>query len=280
MENRHRSGALRARRGSEDSAEENAFRRLLTSEFAAGMFSFIPSEAIVDIVGYAGFDFLIFDTEHASYDVAMIERLARAADAVGIASVVRISHPDPYLIARVLDTGVHGLMFARISSRREAEEIVSSSRLAPLGKRGSCPGMRAGQYFLMPRDEYTRRSNDVAIVVMIETKEGLEDAEGILSVDGIDGVAVGPVDLSYSLGVGSREAPEVAEAIAHVTRLARAKGKGVMASAKTLDELAGYLKRKEGPRVFWYTTDAYQIGNCFRELMRKSHELVAEHALA
>jgi 4-hydroxy-2-oxoheptanedioate aldolase len=258
--------------------EGNAFRRLLRSDFAAGMFSFIPSEAVVDIVGYAGFDFLIFDTEHASYDVAMIERLVRAADAVGIASVVRISHPDPYLIARVLDTGVDGLMFARINSRQEAEDIVANSRLAPLGRRGSCPGMRAGQYFLMPRDEYTRRSNDVAIVVMIETKEGLDDVEGILSVDGIDGVAVGPVDLSYSLGVGSREAPEVAEAIARVTRLARAKGKGVMASAKTLDELAAYLKRQDGPRMFWYTTDAYQIGNHFRELMRKSRELVAEHA--
>jgi 4-hydroxy-2-oxoheptanedioate aldolase len=264
-----------------DSAQPNAFRHILTSgDFAAGMFSFIPSEAIVDIVGYAGFHFLIFDTEHASYDVAVIERLVRASEAAGIATVVRISHPDPYLIARVLDTGVDGLMFARISSRREAEAIVNNSRLAPLGSRGSCPGMRAGQYFLMPRDEYTRRSNDVAIVVMIETKEGLDDVEGILSVDGIDGVAVGPVDLSYSLGVGSREAPEVAEAIARVTKLARARGKGVMASAKTFDELGGYLKRKEGPRVFWYTTDAYQIGNHFRELMRRSHEIVAEQGLS
>src|SRR4051812_7940079 len=87
-------------------AGPNVFREMMRSgDFAAGMFCFIPSEAIVDIAAYAGFDYLIFDPEHASYDVAMIERLVRATEAAGIASVVRLSHPDPYLIARVLDTG-------------------------------------------------------------------------------------------------------------------------------------------------------------------------------
>jgi 4-hydroxy-2-oxoheptanedioate aldolase len=251
---------------------------LQSGEFAAGMFSFIPSEALVDIAAHAGFDYLIFDTEHASYDVAMIERLVRATEAAGIASVVRISHPDPYLIARVLNTGADALLFARVSSQREAEDIVRLTRLAPEGERGACPGSRAGHFYLMPRDEYTRRSNDVAIAVMIETKEGLDDIEGILGVDGIDGVGVGPVDLSYSLGVSGRDAPEVVEAISRVSRLAREAGVGVMASAKSLDELATYLAREEGPRVFWYATEAYQIGHCFQELMRKSHELVAEHA--
>jgi 4-hydroxy-2-oxoheptanedioate aldolase len=251
---------------------------LRSGDFAAGMFCFIPSEAIVDIAAYAGFDYLIFDTEHASYDVAMIERLVRATEAAGIASVVRLSHPDPYLIARVLDTGCDALLFARVSSAQEAEDIVRHARLAPAGTRGSCPGSRAGNYFLMPQDDYTRRSNTVAIAAMVETKEGLDDIEGILGVEGIDAVAVGPVDLSYSLGVSGRDAPEVVDAISRVSRLAREAGVGVMASAKTLDELTTYLSREEGPRVFWYATEAYQIGHCFQELMRKSHELVAEHA--
>lgn len=255
---------------------DNAFRELLGSgRFAAGMFSFIGSEAIVDLAGYAGFDFLIFDTEHASYDVATIERLVRACEAAGIASVVRISHADPYLIARVLDTGVDGLMFARTPSAHAAADIVDMVRLPPVGSRGACPGSRAGQYFLMPQDEYTRRSDDVALVVMIETKEGLAEVEAILDTPGIDGVAVGPVDLSYSLGV-TRGDPLVVAAQDRVADLARARGKGVMASAKTLDELAQWLRREHGPRVFWYTTDAWQIGNAFRGLMDRSRELVAE----
>jgi 2-keto-3-deoxy-L-rhamnonate aldolase RhmA len=257
-------------------AESNVFRRMLASgDFAAGMFCFVPSEAIVDIAAYAGFDYLIFDTEHATYDVATIERLVRAAEAAGIVSVVRISHPDPYLIARVLNTGADALLFARVSSREEAEAIVRATRLAPEGVRGACPGSRAGHFYLMPREEYTRRSNDVAVAVMIETREGLEDVEGILAVDGIDGVGVGPVDLSYSLGVSGRDAPEVVAAIDRVCRLARSAGVGVMASAKTFDELSEYLGREEGPRVFWYATDAFQIGHHFQELIRRSRELAA-----
>jgi len=266
-----------ARETDEDSVEGNAFRRLLKSEFAAGMFSLIPSEIIVDIAGYAGFHFMVFDTEHGTYDLAMIDRLVRAAIAVGMASVVRLPHhPDPHFITRVLDLGVDGLVFARISSRQEAEPVVQSSRQAPLGTLGPFPALRTGHYFRMPADEYLRRANGVAIVVLIETKEGLDDVEGILSVDAIDGVAVGPVDLSDALGV-TRDAPEVTAAIARVTSLARARGKGAMASAKDFNELESHLRRKDGPRVFWYATDTYQISNHFHMLMEKSRQLVTEH---
>jgi 4-hydroxy-2-oxoheptanedioate aldolase len=263
-------------RESKDSVEGNVFRRLLKSEFAAGMFSLIPSETIVDIAGYAGFHFLVFDTEHGTFDLAIIDRLVRAANAVGMASVVRLPHhPDPHFITRVLDLGVDGLIFARISSRQDAEAVVQSSRQAPLGTLGPFPGLRTGHYFRMPASEYVRRANDVAIVVLIETKEGFDDVEGILSVDGLDGVAVGPVDLSCALGV-PRDGPEIKAAIARVTSLARAKGKGVMASAKDFDELESHLRSEDGPRVFWYATDTYHISNHFHMLMEKSRELIAE----
>jgi 4-hydroxy-2-oxoheptanedioate aldolase len=261
----------------EDTAEENAFRLLLKSEFAAGMFSLVPSEAVVEIAGYAGFQFMVFDTEHGTYDLAMIERLVRVAGAVGMASLVRVSHPpDPHFVTRVLDLGVDGLMFARISSRQEAEAVVASCRLAPLGTRGPFPGLRAGHYFRMPGEEYRRRSNNVATVVLIETKEGLEDIEAIVSVDGLDAVAVGPVDLSIALGV-PRDGPEVAAALARVNALARAGGKAVMASAKDFEELESHLSREDGPRVFWYATDTYQISNHFHALMEKSRDLVSKY---
>lgn len=258
--------------------ETNRFRDMVRGKgFAAGMFCFIPAEAIVELAAFAGFDFLIFDTEHASYDVHWIERLVRASEAVGIASVVRISNRDPYLIARVLDTGTQGVMFARVGGHEEAEQIVRLCRVGPDGDRGACPGSRQGEYFLMPQEEYTRRTNNVAIALMIETKEALADAEQIVRVPGIDAVAVGPVDLSYSLGL-TRDHPTVVEAQDHVARLARDAGIGVMASAKSMDELAQWLRRPDGPRTFWYTTDAYQIGNAFRGLMARSRELVAELA--
>lgn len=256
----------------------NPFREILRrGRFAAGMFSFIPAEAVVDLAGIAGFDYLIFDTEHATYDVLWIERLVRAADAAGVVSVVRISSRDPYLIARVLDTGAHALMFARVSSAAEAADIVRLCRLAPEGARGACPGSRQGHYFLMPQDEYTRLTSDVAIAVMIENKEGLADIDRIVATPGIDAVAVGPVDLSYSMGL-TREHPDVLAAQRHVARVARAAGVGLMASARDLSEVERWLRDEDGPRVFWYTTDAYQIGVAFRGLIDRSRELVAEIA--
>lgn len=250
---------------------------MLKSEFAAGLFSFIPDETIVDIIGFAGFDFLILDTERGTYDVPTIERLVRAADAAGVASVVRVDPPDPHLIAQVLDTGVDGLVFPNISSRQEAEAVVRSSRLPPLGALDPYRGRRGGHYYLLPDDALKSRLNDVAIVVMIESKEGLDNAEEILSVDGLDGAAVGPVDLARTLGV-ARDGPEIAAAIEKVTSLARARGKGVMASAKDLDELEGHLKQENGPRAFWYATDTYLIGTHFRGLIEKSREIVKERA--
>lgn len=260
-----------------DPVEGNAFRRVLASEFGAGIFSLIPSEAIVEIIGYAGFDFVVFDTEHGTYDLATIERLARAAAAAGVASVVRIGHPiDTRFLTRILDLGIDGLIFASVSSREDAEAIVESARLPPRGALGPFPFLRAGHYFRMPVDEYKHRLNDMPIIVLIETREGLDNIEAILSVDGIDGVAVGPMDLSEALGV-ARDGPEVKAAIKQVTKLARARGKCVMAPAKDFDELEGHLKDKDAPRVFWYANDAFHISNHFHMLIEKSDELLARH---
>jgi 4-hydroxy-2-oxoheptanedioate aldolase len=195
-----------------------------------------------------------------------------------MASVVRLPHhPDPHFITRVLDLGVDGLMSARISSRHEAEAVVKSSRPAPLGTLGPFPFLRTGHYFWMPADEYLRRANDVVIMALIETKDGLDNVEEILSVDSLDGVAVGPLDLSEALGV-ARDGPEVKAAMAQVASLTRAKGKSIMAAVKDFDELESHLRSKDGPRAFWYANDAYQISNHFHMLMEKSRELVTECA--
>jgi 4-hydroxy-2-oxoheptanedioate aldolase len=259
------------------SVSENGFRRLFQSgEFAAGTMCFLPGEAIVDLVGYAGFDYVMFDQEHASYDVAGIERMVRAAEARGMSSLARLPNPDPYLIQRVLDTGVDALMFSRVRSAAEAAEIVSLCRLAPLGKRGACPGSRSAHYFFLDKQEYARRANDTAIVLMIETKEALAEIEDILAVPGIDGVVVGKSDLGYSMGV-DRDGPEVAAAQARVFELARAAGVGVMAHVRHAEDIVPWLQLPDGPRVFWYSVDVYQISYRFRSVVEQSRQYVEQY---
>jgi 2-keto-3-deoxy-L-rhamnonate aldolase RhmA len=257
--------------------EGNRFRQLfLSGKFAAGTMLFLPSEVMVDVVGWAGFDYVMFDQEHASYDVACIERLVRAAEAHDLPSLARLAGPDPILIQRVLDTGVDALMFSRVKSAAEAEEIVALTRLAPLGKRGACPGSRSAHYFFLDKDEYTRRANDVAVTLMIETKEALAEIDAILAVPGIDGVVVGKSDLAYSLGV-DRDGPEVAEAQARVMELAREAGVGMMVHVRDAEDIVPWLEQPDGPRVFWYSVDLRQIYGHFDRLIKQSRAFAQEH---
>jgi 4-hydroxy-2-oxoheptanedioate aldolase len=247
---------------------ENKWAQLLKSKrLATGIYNFIPSETIVEVAGYAGLDFIIFDTEHASYDVAYIERGVRTAASVGLVSVVRISgtDPDQHLIARVLDTGVDGLMFARIQSKEVAEELVRMCRIPPVGTRGACPGSRSGHFALRPLDEYRQTTNDVALMVMIETKEAFDEAEEIMRVPGIEGVAVGRDDLAAAMGLpGGRHDPKAYEAERHILKLADTLGVGVRTTASTTDEMEMYLQNDHCPYLFSFLTDSFQFGTRLR----------------
>jgi len=260
----------------------NRYRELLRGGgLALGVFNFIASEEIVDLAGYAGLDFVIFDTEHASYGIDYIERGVRATEAHGLVSVCRMSHADPYLIQRVLNTGVDGLLFARVESRGEVEDIMRSCKLAPLGDRGACPGSRSGKYRLMPADEYTRTANDVSVCIFIETIKGVENAEEILSVPGIDGVAVGKSDLAQDMAVeivGEAHHPKTVEAEEQVYAIARKLGLGAMAGLRELGQLASYLEREHHPNVFFFGTDARQLGGRFRDLVKGSRSLAEQSA--
>jgi 4-hydroxy-2-oxoheptanedioate aldolase len=257
---------------------ENRFRELLqTDRYTKGYMSFIDSEVLVDLAGYAGFDWLMFDQEHASYDINAIERMVRAAEARGMPTIARIPNPDPYLIQRVLDTGIDGLMFARVNTSEEAAELVSLCRLAPDGKRGACPGSRSAHYFFLDKPLYQRRANDTVVVLMIETKEGFDNFEEILAVPGIDGIAVGQSDLSFSLGV-ERNDPIVIEAERKLTELARDAGIAVISNVKKPQDIQRWLDMPNGPRMFWYTTDAYLIAIGFKQLIEENDEIVARHA--
>ncbi|MFC2024900.1 HpcH/HpaI aldolase/citrate lyase family protein [Chloroflexota bacterium] len=258
--------------------EENRLRQLFQSgRFAMGMFVFIPSGTIVDLAGYAGFDYLLFDTEHVSYDLGAMENLQRTAEAAQLPTLVRVPHPDPYLIARILDMGVDGILCAQVSSKQQAEDLVRFCRIPPVGERGACPGSRSAKYRLMSSDEYHRRTNDAVISIMIESKEGVEHAEEILSVPGIDGVIVGGDDLAASLGVSDREHPKVSEARKHVIKVAESAGVTFITAVTTTEVLEYWLQSEKNLRIFHCTTDAWQIGNCFRGFVQRSRELAGKH---
>jgi 4-hydroxy-2-oxoheptanedioate aldolase len=132
-----------------------------------GLFNSLPSPAIVEMCGYAGFDFVILDNEHGSANLETTEHMLRAARASGIVPVVRCLRHD---ISRVLDMGASGVQIPMVGSAEEARDLVQQVRYPRVGRRGSAFSPRAAGYGAFPGVAHTERSNaGVALIVMIET---------------------------------------------------------------------------------------------------------------
>jgi 4-hydroxy-2-oxoheptanedioate aldolase len=176
-----------------------------------GVFNSLPSPAIVEMCGYAGFDFVIIDNEHGSAGFETTENMLRAARASGIVPVVRCLRHD---ICRVLDMGASAVQIPMVASAEEARDLVAQVRYPRDGRRGSAFSPRAAGYGAFPGVAHTQRSNaGIALIVMIETPDAVAQAAEIAAVPGVDAVFVGPNDLSHAMGFGSdwTSAPVMAE---------------------------------------------------------------------
>src|SRR3712207_4730512 len=136
----------------------------------AGMFVGLPSSALVEMCGHAGFDFVIIDNEHGPASLETTENLIRAARVAGTIPIVRAFEPE---LTRVLDAGASGVLVPQVNSPEEARKIVSLCRYPPAGCRGAAMTTRAGGYsFHAGREQIQRMNEGIAIIAMIETRDG------------------------------------------------------------------------------------------------------------
>jgi 4-hydroxy-2-oxoheptanedioate aldolase len=167
-----------------------------------GAFCGIASPDIIEMLGYAGCDFVIIDGEHGAIGIETIQMLVTAAHAAGTVPLVRVNGPDPRPILQALDVGAFGIHVPTVTTREQAERCVQAARYFPLGNRGMFGSGRAAQYGLIPPAEYMRWANEQPLVILaIESKEGVKNLTEILAVPGIDILFIGPADLSQSLGI-------------------------------------------------------------------------------
>lgn len=233
-----------------------------------GIFNGIASPAIVEMCAYAGFDFVLIDNEHGAADLQTTEHMLRAARAAGIPAAVRCLEQD---IARTLDIGAGALQIPMVSTAAHAAALVQRVKY-PLaagatgisGQRGSAFSTRAAGYGAFGGSAHTRASNEgIALIVMIETPEGVENASAIAAVPGIDAVFVGPNDLAHSMGFENRwqEAP-VQAAMESAIRAIASAGKCAGVLALTREEEARYAAW--GARYFATVTTGL-ITRAFKE---------------
>jgi 2-keto-3-deoxy-L-rhamnonate aldolase RhmA len=160
------------------------------------------SPTIVEILGNNGFDFIVIDLEHGNISLESLEHLLRAAEVSSLEAFVRVHDNNPSLITKVLDLGPHGIVVPHITTREEAEMVVSFAKYPPLGVRGSCPCTREAQHMNNDWSVFMKKSNkEMKVIALVEGEEGIKNFESIASVEGINALMVGPFDLSVSLGV-------------------------------------------------------------------------------
>jgi 2-keto-3-deoxy-L-rhamnonate aldolase RhmA len=200
-------------------------QKLQAGETVCGLFASIPSPVSVEMIGCAGFDFVIIDTEHVCINPETLEHMIRAAEAVGLTVLVRVPDGSPGPILRALDAGAQGIVVPHVRNKEDAEAVLQASRYFPLGNR-SLNGGRPAAFGNLNLQTYMQTANEeIMVVAMIEDREGVNRVEEILSVPGIDMILEGAADLSQSYGIPwQTRAPLVREALRSVQERAKKQG--------------------------------------------------------
>jgi 4-hydroxy-2-oxoheptanedioate aldolase len=203
--------------------------RIAARQPLLGLFIGIPSPALVEMVGYAGFDFVVLDNEHGPSSIETTEHMARAAASVHLPAIVRVSGVEQREIQRTLDLGVAGVQAPQVNTPEQAEALVRAARFPPIGQRGVAFSTRAAGFGFAGGADYLLRANaQLQVVAHIETVEALQNLDGLLGVAGIDVWFIGPTDLSVSLGYpGQPGHPTVRSAIHDA--ITRIQGAGIAA---------------------------------------------------
>ncbi|MFL2760239.1 MAG: HpcH/HpaI aldolase family protein [Dehalococcoidia bacterium] len=178
----------------------NVRNDLLSGKPAIGPFIGLQSANVAELMGNAGFNFVVIESEHNGIDSAEIEHMLMAVGNTDAVPIVRIpSHRQVY-IQKALDIGALGIVVPAVKTAEEAAQIVSATKFPPHGKRSWGP-LRASKY-TFDNEDYLRNANDnILVVLIIETVEAVENLEEIAAVPGIDVLFLGPWDMCLSLGL-------------------------------------------------------------------------------
>jgi 4-hydroxy-2-oxoheptanedioate aldolase len=217
---------------------KNLFKqKLQQGQWQVGLFVGLASSYSMEILAGAGFDWLVIDAEHSPNNPASVLAQLQAAAAYPVQLLVRPMSHDPALIKQYLDAGAQTLLLPLVDDAEQARQLVRAVRYPPEGIRGVAASLARAAHWTGVKDYVKHANAEVCLVVQVETRQGLENLDAILAVDGVDAVFIGPADLAASLGhLGDAGHPEVRAAIEDaVTRIAASgKAAGVFVTEQGL----------------------------------------------
>ena len=214
----------------------NGFKRAIREgRPQIGLWASLCSHVSVEVIAGAGFDWLLIDTEHAPNEVPMVHSQLQAMAGGSAAAVVRPAWNDMVMLKRLLDLGAQNFLVPYVQTEEEARAAVVATRYPPRGVRGVASLHRANRFGRV-KEYYTRADEQICVIVQIETRLALQNLEAIAAVEGVDGLFIGPSDLSAALGhLGNSTHPDVRAAIEDAFARIRKAGKapGILAPVET-----------------------------------------------
>lgn len=242
--------------------------KLKNNELSIGSWLTIPHQAIIEIMGSAGFEWLTIDMEHAPISIETAVNLIGHIQGNGMQALVRVSKNEEVIIKRVLDAGAEGVIVPMIKNKEEAIQAVNFVKYPPKGKRGV--GLNRAQKYGTAFDTYQKWVKEELIVIaQIEHIDAVNNLEEIFSVEGIDGMIVGPYDLSASMGFpGEYDREEVKEALNKVDVIAKRLNKPLGFHVIDSNHKKILEKINSGYSFLAFSIDFFFLGDKAREEMK------------
>ena len=242
-------------------------KKIQNNELTVGSWVTIGHDSIIEIMATAGFDWLTIDLEHSVIDLEKAQGLIGQIQASGISALVRVSKNEEVIIKRVMDAGANGVIVPLVNNKSDAEQAVGFVKYPPEGRRGV--GLARGQNYGIGFEEYSKWLTDHSVVIaQIEHIKAVENLEEIISTEGIDGIIIGPYDLSASMGYpGKYDRPDVKDALSRIKEICISKGVTMGYHVIQPDHQELKTKIDEGYRFLAFSLDFLFLGNKAREEM-------------
>jgi 2-dehydro-3-deoxyglucarate aldolase len=178
----------------------NKFKAALAAhQIQIGCWSALANPISTEVLGLAGFDWLVLDGEHAPNDISTFIPQLMALKGSHSAPVVRVPTNEPVIIKRLLDIGFYNFLIPFVETEEQAALAVASTRYPPEGIRGVSVSHRANMFGTVP-DYFAQSNNNITILVQIESQQGVDNVDAIAATNGVDGIFVGPSDLAAAFG--------------------------------------------------------------------------------
>ncbi|MDH5737642.1 MAG: aldolase/citrate lyase family protein [Gammaproteobacteria bacterium] len=203
----------------------------------------VDSTYTAEVMAHAGFDWLCLDMQHGLLDYNDVKRMLPAISTTATIPFVRVPWNEPYEIMKALDAGAYGVIVPLVNNREEAERAVSACRYPPQGGRSFGPirgAIYGGPGYIQ------EANNEIACIVMIETREALANLDDIMSTPGVDAVYIGPADLAYALDIpptGDNSDPKHVETVNLIHATAQKHGIATGIHTGSLEYTKRYLEQ-------------------------------------